>query len=332
MKGLPGRLCLSAILAWTAGVALAADETQQVPGTVTPAQVTTDYTDCALIEDGVKRLACYDSYIPPEKAQATVPPEQKQAVNQAVEQAKPKHSLLNALMEKQRELFSYSGGPVSYRPTYLMPFTWMFDPNQSPQSPSQPAAPYDQELDSKEIKFQLSFKMPLLTGMFNGPNSLWFAYTQRSFWQAYNSDYSAPFRETDYEPEAFLQHDTNFKIGPGTLDYVGIGIDHQSNGRSDPYSRSWNRLMGHIGYSTDNWLFIVRPWYRLPESQGKDDNPGYPGIPGLCRLLGRVENGRRPDPVAAVPQQLQHQPQPHLGTGGLELPPVGPAQRLCGVL
>src|SRR5690606_82789 len=100
----------------------------------------------------------------------------------------------------------------------------------------------------------------------------WFGYTQRSFWQVYNQDESAPFRETDYEPELFFRHQLGWDMGPGTLSAVSIGFNHQSNGQADARSRSWNRIMGSVGYSYDRWLFMVKPWLRLPESGGDDDN------------------------------------------------------------
>jgi len=38
---------------------------------------------------------------------------------------------------------------------------------------------------------------------------LWFGYTQVSYWQLFNSEISAPFRETNYEPEVYVSFLTN---------------------------------------------------------------------------------------------------------------------------
>jgi len=43
--------------------------------------------------------------------------------------------------------------------------------------------------------------MKLVEKAFSSPADLWFGYTQRSFWQAYNTDASSPFGESNYEPE-----------------------------------------------------------------------------------------------------------------------------------
>ena len=53
---------------------------------------------------------------------------------------------------------------------------------------------------------------------------------------------------------------------------AGIGINHQSNGRGDPLSRSWNRVIATIGLDRENWALVVRPWYRIPDGND-DDNP-----------------------------------------------------------
>ncbi len=290
------------LLQWLAVLSLAGARPvfAQSPATGDQVQPPQNAADCALIKDGVKRLACYDHFHPPEKAQKSASPQQSESINKAAEQGqvapdqKKPRSLLQRLLTKEQNLFSYSGGPVPYRPTYLLPITWTGSPNQVPQTPTHPATPFDNRLDTKEVKFQLSFKFPVLTGLFSNRTTLWFAYTQRSFWQAFDRSNSSPFRETDYEPELFVDYKTDLALGPGSLDVVGFGIDHQSNGRSDPYSRSWNRVTGHIAYSTDHWLFAIRPWWRIPESRSNDDNPDIEKYVGYADYLAvlKLEGGQ----------------------------------------
>jgi phospholipase A1 len=52
---------------------------------------------------------------------------------------------------------------------------------------------------------------------------------------------------------------------------VGMAFNHESNGKSDPFSRSWNRVIFHAGFDRKNWSIYVRPWLRIKSS--KDDNP-----------------------------------------------------------
>src|SRR3546814_1432332 len=68
-------------------------------------------------------------------------------------------------------------------------------------------------------------------------------YTQSSRWQVYNGEISRPFRETNYEPEILLVFRNNYQLGGWKGRMAAVGINHQSNGRADPLSRSWNRVM-----------------------------------------------------------------------------------------
>lgn len=248
--------------------------------------------DCALIQDGVQRLACYDSLNNPktareqasedeveeaERASDTLAPSRGSREDLAGEpnEDDPDNGAMNNLVDRQVEaekaLFSFSGSFLSYRPTYIMPITWMDSTNQTPSSPRLGATGYDYDLENEEAKYQISFKVPLLTGLFEDRTTLWFGYTQRSFWQVYNKDDSAPFRETNYEPEIFLRHQMNWNLGAITLSGATFGINHQSNGQSEPRSRSWNRVVASAAFTHDRWLFVIEPWYRIPD-KSNDDN------------------------------------------------------------
>jgi phospholipase A1 len=93
-----------------------------------------------------------------------------------------------------------------------------------------------------EVKFQLSLAFPLWRGIL-GPNSvLGASYTQKSWWQLSNSKESAPFRETNYEPQLFLGFATDYEFAGWTLRDVEMGFNHDSNGRSDPTSAAGTAL------------------------------------------------------------------------------------------
>ena len=52
-----------------------------------------------------------------------------------------------------------------------------------------------------------------------------------------------------------------------------FGLEHQSNGRSEPLSRSWNRIYSLLAFEKGHFYFAIKPWYRIPESRSSDDNP-----------------------------------------------------------
>ena len=54
---------------------------------------------------------------------------------------------------------------------------------------------------------------------------------------------------------------------------TALELDHQSNGRADPLSRSWNRAILNFGLDRQNWSLNVRPWFRIDESDSEDNNP-----------------------------------------------------------
>jgi phospholipase A1 len=196
-------------------------------------------------------------------------------------------------LDRDRNLMSYSGTLLSHRRNYLLFATWMHPVNQAPSSPAYQDQPIGTHLQPTETKFQFSIKIPVLTGIFDDRTRLWAAYTQQSHWQAYNWDQSSPFRETNFEPEVFLSHEPGWQVGDGRFEVLRLGLNHESNGREQPFSRSWNRIKGEVVYSTNRWVFALSPWYRIPESTDDDDNPdideyiGYGDLRVLYKAEGR---------------------------------------------
>lgn len=154
-----------------------------------------------------------------------------------------------------------------HKPNYILPIAYNYKPNNAPVD-----VLLDGELDNTEVKFQLSMKFPILDNLFDGQGSLQFAYTNLSFWQAYNKNVSSPFRETVHEPEIFLIFENDWKFLGFKNRLVQLGAVHQSNGRSGDQSRSWNRVYADFIFQHGNYYLSLKPWYRIERTR-TDDNP-----------------------------------------------------------
>ena len=184
-----------------------------------------------------------------------------------------KGSLLDSRWELARDSKLGTFNFRAYKPVYLLPLFWSNDENQTPTSPNPDnSVAESQNLDNFETKFQISFKTKAFENLFGDNGDLWMAYTQSSRWQVFNGEQSRPFRETNYEPELLLVFRNRYHVLGWSGRMAAVGINHQSNGRADPLSRSWNRLMFNIGLDRDDWAITLRPWVRLSDG-GDDDNP-----------------------------------------------------------
>jgi phospholipase A1 len=154
------------------------------------------------------------------------------------------------------------------RPTYVLPIAYNTNPNIQPFSDLG-----EPKVEKTEVKFQISLKAPLIRRFFADNAQLYFGYTQLVLWQLYNHQFSSPFRDTNYEPEVFANWDTDWTLGPVANRGVQLGAVHQSNGRAEPLSRSWNRIYAQFILEDRDWTVMIKPWYRIPESAKDDSNP-----------------------------------------------------------
>jgi len=135
--------------------------------------------------------------------------------------------------------------------------------------------------------------VPLAVGLFDDRASIFAAYTNTSWWQAYNSDVSAPFRETNHEPELFMNFNNDWKILGLTNRLNGIGIVHQSNGRSEPLSRSWNRIYANFVFERGGLGLSLKPWYRIKEDEETDNNPDITDYLGYGEVKVAYKTGKQ---------------------------------------
>ena len=170
-----------------------------------------------------------------------------------------------------------------YRANYLI-YTYNNNLNEDPF-----LVEPDDFLENEEIKFQVSFKMPLATELFGGNTDLLFAYTSVSWWQTFNDDISNPFRETNYEPEIFFRHYADTEIFGLNFINWEFGWNHQSNGQSEPTSRGWDRAIGSTAIEfTDDLVLGARAWYVTDSQDNNSDIERYMGYGDIG--LGWIPN------------------------------------------
>jgi phospholipase A1 len=175
---------------------------------------------------------------------------------------------------------------LPYKPVYILFANYTTNVNDSPASLNENNVVEEPiGYNNIELAFQISFKTRILHNIFGKKigGDVWGAYTQSSRWQVYNDSLSRPFRETNYQPEAFLIFGTPYNIGNFKGVFAGFGLNHQSNGRSTPLSRSWNRVIFQAGWEVNKVQIVLKPWIRLPEATENDDNSD------IDDYMGRVE-------------------------------------------
>ncbi|OOX93933.1 phospholipase [Campylobacter coli] len=150
-------------------------------------------------------------------------------------------------------------GISSYKMNYFLPFAYSF-------------GSLGKENRKTEMKFQLSIKKRLFEDLLGLGEKYYVGYTQTSWWQNYK--HSSPFRETNYQPEFFVDiplYLEDYKF----FNNLRVGILHESNGKGDENSesRSWNRIYASSVFLYQRFLFVPRIWYRIPENKEDDDNP-----------------------------------------------------------
>ena len=147
--------------------------------------------------------------------------------------------------------------------------------------------------ESEETQFQISLKFQPFDDF-----PLYLGYTQKSFWQMYDSDRSRPFRENNFNPEGFFDW---YFPGDETDFALQLGAEHESNGRGFEFdasenrnlnkSRSWNRVYLHPKLKFEGQLSLaLKLWHRIEEDEkAGEDDPDGDDNPDIEKYLGHGE-------------------------------------------
>ncbi len=253
-------------------------------------------------QDATARLACYDHWVQQQGEAATEaqPAGTTASSRPATEtSARPPdcRSGTQTTLSRYWELESGSDcGRFNIRGYKPISLSWVHanSVNKAPTSPTAGhSATSEQPYILNEMRIQLSIRTKVASGLLpveqsGGRDSLWFGYTQQSYWQLFTSEISRPFRTTDHEPEVMYIVPTPLDLPGGwRLRYSGLSLNHQSNGQTLPLSRSWNRAILMAGMEKgERYTITARLWDRITDGDGIDDNPGIEDFVGRAELTG----------------------------------------------
>lgn len=134
-----------------------------------------------------------------------------------------------------------------------------------------------------EAELQVSLKIQVAKNLFGLHESYYAAYSHQSFWQLYI--YSAPFRETNYNPEAFVIFPVDDTVSVFKLRSLKFAIAHKSNGQPNTEEVDINGIpLGNLSKSINYVYSSVRMqhgalitdltvWAPLGTGDNLSDNP-----------------------------------------------------------
>lgn len=168
-------------------------------------------------------------------------------------------------------------GLLPHKVNYLLPYAYREGAYES-------YVPTD-EYRNIEAELQVSLKLYLGTGLLGLNESYYLAYSHQAFWQIYAA--SSPFRETNYNPEGFVEFPVLDKDSIFNMKSVKLGLAHSSNGQgsnenvvySSPgvnpgnRSRSLNYMYSELAFQHDTLLTEFRIITPFPGTADDNDNP-----------------------------------------------------------
>ena len=286
-------ICIWIALGCGCATAAAADEVpKREPRTI---------ADCHKIANKIPRVDCYDAVTGREEVLRARDEERERAALAAGDRKPIKRvgGILGELWDFDKRAEETKYEIKQYHPNYVIAYgTNPF--NSNPQTSETRIYADQPSNDPKGIKFQVSAKAWLF-GRDDNAFGFWLAYTQQSWWQAFDAANSRPFRETDFQPEAIVAlRPELFGWDNGARDLqwrlLNFGAIHQSNGQSGNASRSWNRVYAEAGFERD-WsddrqlALLARAWAPISEDTTDDDNPGITNYLGYGDLRAIYRRG-----------------------------------------
>jgi phospholipase A1 len=177
--------------------------------------------------------------------------------------------------ENMQKWLSADFGLRPYKTNYILPFAIA---NKEYVS-HKPAVSYDR----KEAELQVSLKLKVSDNLFGLHEKYYLSYTHKAFWQIYIN--SSPFRESLYNPEAFIIFPISDKRSGLNMRSLKIAYAHKSNGQPNTekipgfeplgynLSKSINYFYGTLRLQYDTLITDLTLLAPFPGSSNLSDNP-----------------------------------------------------------
>jgi len=138
-------------------------------------------------------------------------------------------------------------GLKPHKVNYILPYGY----RSTPYTSHVPTIIYN----NIEAELQVSLKLQLFENLFGLKEKYYIAYTQQAFWQLYID--SSPFRESLYNPEAFVEFPISDRKSMFGLRSVTFGYAHESNGQpnTEGITFSTSQTLENLSRSI-NYLYL----------------------------------------------------------------------------
>lgn len=126
-----------------------------------------------------------------------------------------------------------------------------------------------------DVKFQISLSIRLTNATLPWHTYLYLFYTQKTFWNVFEE--SMPMRDLNFNPG--IGWTKPFFVKGRYAGKLSLIVEHESNGRDGPESRSWNRVSLSGSAIINRWLMVhAKFWIPIIDGMNNKDILHYAGL------------------------------------------------------
>lgn len=128
---------------------------------------------------------------------------------------------------------------------------------------------------NSDIKFQISLGIRLTNNTLPWNTYLFLMYTQKAFWNVFED--SMPMHDINFNPGIGLARP--FFINNRYVGKLTLMVEHESNGKGETESRSWNKVSLAGSALINEWLMVhAKFWIPIVDGEHNKDILRYSGI------------------------------------------------------